>query len=181
MRKLIAVPVFCFAFIFCSAQNHESRLQGRNSFFAEGGGSGIMFSANIDHRFTNSNLGWGGRVGLGFVTAYDPYKVDSTGPYYYYDYNQSSAVTIPFQVNYIFGKENSPHTFEVGAGATYVTKKLEILNFYDNRLAKVFGTASFMYRRQPRNGGFSWRAGFTPIFSRNYIQPFGALSIGYNF
>lgn len=169
------------AAVFLFGQSNHSNSGGQNSFFAEAGGAGIMFSANIDHRFTKSTLGWGGRIGLGFVTAYTPYETDSVGGYYYYNYKQSSAVSIPLQINYIFGKENSPHTFEVGAGFTYVSKKLEILDFYDDKLAKVFGTFSFMYRRQPKNGGFSWRAGFTPIVAKSYIQPFGALSLGYNF
>jgi len=102
-----------------------------------------------------------------------------TGYYTYGD--QRSALTLPVQVNYIFGKGTSPHTFEVGSGITYVSKKLEILNFYDDKQSNFFGTFSFMYRRQPVNGGFSWRAGFTPIFAKSYIQPFGAVSVGYNF
>lgn len=177
MRKAFILLTAVLATLLSFAQN-DSKVQGQNSFFAEGGGAGIMFSANIDHRITKSNLGFGGRIGVGFVTAYNPY--DSSGPYYYYG-DQSSAVTIPFQLNYIFGKENSPHTFEVGAGITYVGKKLEIMNFYYDKASKVFTTFTFMYRRQPKNGGFSWRAGFTPLLAKGYIQPFGGLGLGYNF
>ena len=61
-------------------------------------------------------MGWGGRIGLGFTTD------DNYDPYGYY-YNQSSVVTVPLQVNYIFGKDNNPHTFEVGAGVTITGKK----------------------------------------------------------
>ena len=156
---------------------------GQTSFIAEAGGPGIAFSANLDRRFKPGRLGWGGRIGLGFVSAYDDY-VDPVTGYYMYG-NQKSALTTPVQLNYIFGKENSSNTFEVGAGLTYVSKKLSILNFYDDinkdRRSNLFGTFSFMYRRQPINGGFSWRAGFTPIFAKRYIQPFGAVSVGYNF
>lgn len=180
MRKLFFVVALLIVTLISFAQTHSASF-GQNSFFAEAGGAGIMFSANLDHRFTKSNLGWGGRIGAGFVTAYEPYRPDTVAPYTYYDYEQSSAISVPLQINYIFGKENSPHTFEVGAGFTYVSKKLEVLNFYDDKLAKFFGTFSFMYRRQPKNGGFSWRAGFTPVIAKSYIQPFGALSLGYNF
>jgi len=121
-------------------------------------------------------LGWGFRAGLGFVTADEQKEVNG-----YYEYEPTSTVTVPVQVNYIFGKTDSPHSFEVGAGVTYVGKKLDIMNFYDDRQSNVFGTFSFMYRRQPLNGGFSWRAGFTPLVAKGYIQPSAGISVGYNF
>ena len=98
-----------------------------------------------------------------------------------YNYELRSVVTVPAQVNYIFGKGDSPHTFEVGAGITYVGRKLDIFNFYDDKTSNVFGTASFMYRRQPIKGGFTWRIGFTPLIANGYIQPSGGVSVGYSF
>ena len=85
------------------------------------------------------------------------------------------------QFNYIFGKPNSVQTFEVGAGATYAGKKIDILNYYDAGRTSFFGTASFMYRRQPKGGGFTWRIGFTPLIARGFIQPSAAAGVGYNF
>jgi hypothetical protein len=155
---------------------------GQTSFIAEAGGPGIAFSANLDRRFKPSRLGWGGRVGLGFVSAYDDYYDPATGNYY--GGEEESAITFPVQLNYIFGKENSPHALEVGAGLTYVSKKLNIMNFdsyNEDKRTQLFGTFSFMYRRQPVNGGFSWRIGFTPLIAKSYIQAFGAVSVGYNF
>ena len=161
----------------------EKNSVGNASFYAEGGGAGIVFSANGDFRFKGGRLGWGGRLGMGFVSAYNDYYDPVTG--YYYSGDQSSALTVPVQVNYIFGKNNSPHTFEVGGGGTYVSKKLNIMDYYystnKDRRTNFFGTFAFMYRRQPINGGFSWRIGFTPLFAKGYIQPFGAASVGYNF
>jgi hypothetical protein len=182
MRKLLIGIVALVATVSAYTQdnnNSGNKYEGQSSFFAEGGGPGIMFSANFDRRFKASQLGLGARAGLGFVTAYDDYYDPVTGYYVYGD--QKSAVTIPVQLNYIFGKNNSPHTFEVGAGATYVTKKLSIMNFYDDKRTQFFGTFAFMYRRQPRNGGFSWRAGFTPLIGDGLIQPFGGVSVGYSF
>lgn len=170
----LLIAGICFS---AFAQNETHKAEGRTSFYAELGGPGILFSANIDTRFKPSHLGWGGRIGLGFVTA-DETDVDRNGNY---TYESVSVVTIPVQVNYIFGKDSSPHAFEAGAGLTYVGKELEILNFYDDKQSKLYGTASFMYRRQPVNGGFTWRIGFTPLIARGYIQPMGAASVGYNF
>ena len=188
MRKqVLAILLLSTVSNFLMAQNNKTEAAkttiGRYSFIAEAGGAGIAFSANFDARFKNSRFGWGGRVGVGFVSAWDDYYDPVTG--IWHGGTEQSAITVPVQVNYVFGKNNSPHTFEAGAGFTYVSKKLNIMNFsgwYDiDRRTKGFGTFAFMYRRQPANGGFSWRAGFTPLFAKDYIQPFGAVSVGYNF
>lgn len=183
MRKYFLITstllVFCTVLSAQKTNSENEKNSGQTSFFAEGGGPGIAFSANFDRRFNQTHLGWGGRAGLGFVSSYDGIYDPTTG--YYTSYEDKSAITFPLQVNYIFGKISSAHTFEVGAGLTYVSKKLDIMNFYDEKKTNFFGTFSFMYRRQPKNGGFSWRAGFTPLVAKSYIQPFGAVSVGYNF
>jgi hypothetical protein len=178
MRKKIPLTLaYIVTTLFCSAQKTTSPSNenpiAQNSFFAELGGPGILFSANIDHRFNKSNLGFGGRMGIGFVSGYlepDPY----------YD-KPTSVATFPVQLNYLFGKPGSPHTFEVGAGFTATGKKINVFDYSDSTASNFFVTASFMYRRQPPNGGFSWRIGFTPIITKGYIQPSAAVSFGYNF
>ena len=177
MRKVLLLLLLTIAG-YSGYSQEEVNNEGRTSFYAEAGGAGIAFSANIDYRFKPGHLGFGGRLGVGFVTAYNDYY-DPMGSYVWGD--QESAITVPVQLNYIFGKQNSPHTFEVGGGLTYVSKKLSILNYYDEDRSNLFGTFSFMYRRQPRNGGFTWRAGFTPLIAKGLIQPFGGASVGFNF
>ena len=162
--------------IFCFAQKNTTRSDenslAQTSFYAELGGPGILFSANIDRRFTKSNLGIGGRIGIGFVSGY--FGTDPNG----YD-KQSSVATFPVQLNYVFGKPTSHHTFEAGLGFTMTGKKIWIMDFEDS--SSFYMTACFMYRRQPVNGGFSWRIGFTPIFAKGLIEPSAAVSLGYNF
>lgn len=188
MRKqtlTLCLLLFVSTFIFSQNISPDTKTSiGKSSFIAELGGPGIVFSANYDTRFKQSRLGLGGRIGIGFVTAYDDYYDPATGMYYGGD--QQSAITFPVQLNYVFGKNNSPHSFEVGGGLTYVTKKLNIMNFdyysgNEDHRTQLFGTFSFMYRRQPVNGGFSWRVGFTPLVGNGYIQAFAAASVGYNF
>ena len=171
--KLLLVALLFSTTAFCQ-EEPASKSAGLTSFYAELGGPGILFSANVDRRFGPTKLGIGGRIGLGFVSG----DFSNTN-----DYRPQSVVTIPVQINYIFGKLNSVHSFEVGAGATITGKKLNIFDFYDNQEkgSSVFGTASFMYRRQPTDGGFSWRIGFSPLIAGGYIQPFGGVSVGYNF
>jgi hypothetical protein len=177
MKKIILSCLFIASATFLLAQpGTVGKVPGRTQFYAELGGAGILFSANVDTRFAKSSLGWGGRLGLGFVTAEEEIFVGGN-----YNYELRSVVTIPAQVNYVFGKGDSPHTFEVGAGITYVGKKLDIFNFYDDKKTNLFGSASFMYRRQPLKGGFTWRIGFTPLIAKGYIQPSGAVSVGYSF
>jgi hypothetical protein len=172
--------VFVLGISFAHAQE-EGRAKGlggngNTSFYAELGGPGILFSANLDKRFTASHLGLGGRIGVGFVTIFEQKTIGTNT-----DYRNVSVATFPIQLNYIFGKPASPHTFEVGAGVTIAGREIEVLDFYDESKASAFGTASFMYRRQPAGGGFTWRIGFTPIFAKGYIQPFGGAGVGYNF
>ena len=154
------------------------KVPGRNSFYAELGGPGILVSANYDGGFKKSHLGLGGRIGVGFITSYQD-EIDQNGNYINSD--QVSVVTFPAQLNYIFGKNNSPHTFEVGAGVTVLGKKMNVLDFDIDKKSSVFGIFSFMYRRQPADGGFTWRSGFTPLVADGFIQPFAGVGVGYNF
>ena len=180
IRKNVLLPLlllsFCFAVHAQSAP--EVKVPGRTAFYAELGGPGILFSANLDTRFKKSHLGLGGRAGVGFVTASEYEHNPTTGNT---TWDEVSVVTVPVQLNYIFGKGSSPHTFEVGAGFTYMGRKLDVMNFYDDKASKLFGSFAFMYRRQPMDGGFTWRIGFTPLVAKGYIQPFGAVSVGYSF
>ncbi len=177
MKSILLIALLCTG-INSFAQQKENNMVGtQHSFYAELGGPGILFSANFDTRFKKSPFGLGGRIGLGFVTADQSTFDPNTG----YDYRTRSVVTVPVQLNYLFGKPTSVNVFEVGIGATYIGKKLDILDYYQDESTQFLGTASFMYRRMPKDGGFSWRAGFTPLFANGFIQPFGAVSVGYNF
>jgi hypothetical protein len=179
-QTIVLLPLF---FVFISAFPQEpvnpNHFEGQTSFYAELGGPGVLFSANFDRRFKPSSLGWGFRAGIGFVTSWDD-SYDTSRNYYYYS-RQRSVATFPVQVNYIFGKPASPHTFEAGAGLTLLSKKMDVFDSYRDDKSLLLATFSFMYRRQPLNGGFSWRIGFTPIISSGYIQPSGGGSVGFNF
>src|SRR5687768_4637045 len=138
MRKLILCTLCLFSVNILFAQNTPAgELPGRTAFYAELGGPGILFSANVDRRFKASHLGWGWRAGVGFVTVYNDTYNPVTGSY---DYEDVSVISVPVQINYIFGKGVSPHTFEVGAGLTYLGKKIDVLNFYNDKNSNLFGT-----------------------------------------
>lgn len=175
---LLSITFYISCLVQAQSDSNPKPVGGRTAFYAELGGPGILFSANIDSRFKESSLGLGGRAGIGFVTADDSDYDPQTGNY---NYRNRSVITVPVQLNYIFGKPTSVHTFEVGAGLTYLGKRLDIFNGSDNERTNLYGTFSFMYRRQPADGGFMWRIGFTPVVANGYIQPSGGVGVGYSF
>ena len=150
-------------------------------FYTEMGGPGILFSANFDTRFNSEKkLGLGLRAGIGFTIKTNDETIDQYGNYIT---RVRTIPTLPVGINYLFGKETSPHTFEVGAGATFMFQKTRMLNYDSHQKEGSFlGFFTFMYRRQPVNGGFTWRMGFTPMINTaGDIVPFGAAGIGYSF
>ncbi len=153
--------------------------------YGEIGGPGVVFSANFDSRFKQgTDLGWGYRVGLGFGVGDESYGYYSYDyEYYYYDTKTISYLTIPLGINYVFGKKRSPHTFEVGLGTTILSKSISLYNYDDHyQTGNFIGHASFMYRKKPIDGGFTWRIGFTPIVgTAGDISPAIAVGLGYAF
>lgn len=184
MVKLICTTLLLAICFFANAQNNESSTaKTAKQFYTEAGGPGILFSANFDSRFKPySNTGWGFRAGLGFTLVSDEQPIVQQGGTTSYSYRTRSIATVPVGINYLFGKSGSANMFEVGAGITALSRKASILNYNDYKEGYILGHFDFMYRRQPTNGGFSWRIGFTPIINPDGdIVPFAALGIGYAF
>ena len=149
-------------------------------FYTELGGPGIIMSANFDSRFkSGERLGLGFRLGAGFCIGdfrnHDNYWT-------YDDYVTRTYYSIPAGLNYVFGKPNSSSTFEVGGGVTFLTRKVSVFYYDVEKPGHMIGFLTFMYRRMPVNGGFSFRAGFTPVIGTSGdLFPMGAVGIGYAF
>lgn len=143
-----------------SAQN-EKRAQ---NVFVELGGQGLLFTANYDSRFSKRMDGLGGRVGIGYISI-----------------GGDNATTVPLSLNYLLG--TGRHFFEMGLGAILLATSGNDNSFlFDENNSNVIGTMSFSYRLQPVDQGFSFRAGLTPIFNKNFFIPYYAgLSLGYSF
>jgi len=184
MKKWFCTISFLALFFYASAQNNESSTgKTVKQFFTEAGGPGILFSANLDSRFKRSDrLGWGFRVGLGFTLVDQETVILRQGGQSFTDYRTRSVGTVPVGINYLFGKPGSANTFEVGAGATVLSRRSSILSYSDYKKGNLLGHFEFMYRRQPTDGGFSWRIGFTPLINPDGdIVPFGAVGLGFTF
>jgi hypothetical protein len=148
-----------------SAKMIEVSDKRAQNIYAEFLGQGLIFSVNYDTRFSNKRNGIGGRIGFGGVGG-----------------DGDSFVTIPVSLNYLLGDANGKNFFEVGLGATYASLSSNSDSFFSDGGSTVIGTMSFMYRLQPVKSGFSFRGGFTPIFSsEGFIPYFVGLSLGYTF
>ena len=143
-------------------------------FYTELGGPGVVMSANFDGRFkSNSRLGFGYRLGAGFgIAKFDEEQGRVRRTYY----------SFPAGLNYVFGKPTTALTFEVGAGISYLSREVSIFNIEVEKQGNLIGFVTFMYRRMPVNGGFSFRIGFTPIIgTAGDLFPMGAIGFGYAF
>ena len=155
-------------------------------FYTELGGPGVIMSMNFDARFQpNTRIGFGYRIGAGFgIGQFDgkPISYNDYGGYSYYEQVTRSYYSIPVGINYIFGKPNRAPTFEVGAGATFLTRKVSLYNYEMDKPGNVVGFLTFMFRVAPVNGGINFRAGFTPMIGTSGdLFPMAAISLGYAF
>ncbi|HEX7367236.1 MAG TPA: hypothetical protein VF273_09070 [Pelobium sp.] len=132
------------------------------NIYVELGAQGLLFTANYDTRFGNRRNGLGGRIGFGALGG-----------------DGATVVTVPVSLNYLLGE--GKNFFEIGLGATYASLSASDDGIFGSGNA-VIGTMAFMYRLQPINSGFSFRGGFTPIFSSDgFIPYFAGISLGYTF
>ena len=151
-----------FAIIFLLIAVSAKAQTAAKSVYFELGGAGLA-SINYDMRLQKKDGGLGFKVGVG------GFSIDGVG-----------ALLVPIGLNYLISKDERNY-FEVGAGVTIVSITETYNNESDN-FSTTFGHAYFGYRLQPKNGGFIFRAGITPIFRENFFFPYWAgISLGYKF
>ena len=153
-------------------------------FYTELGGPGVLMSASFDSRFVSNNRqGFGFRLGAGFgVGKVRTTWVDNQWNYTYTENLTRTYYSFPAGLNYVFGKPNSANTFEVGAGVTYLTRKVPLYCYEVKKPGNMIGFVTFMYRMMPVDGGFSFRIGCTPIIGTSGdLRMSGAIGFGYAF
>jgi hypothetical protein len=164
MQKGIVFLGFISIF-FSDLAAQKPAITGQKSakvIFFELGGPGLA-SINFDCRFQKKEDGIGGRIGLG------GFSIDGEG-----------AMFIPIGLNYLFGKDQRNY-FELGGGLTPVF--LTGSNSSNNgNFETTFGHLNFGYRRQPKEGGFFFRAAINPVFGKNFFWSYyGGIAFGYKF
>lgn len=160
MKKIVilVITVICVAMSAQAQKNTEGTAPAKAMFF-ELGGPGLA-SFNYDMRFTRSEKGIGGRVGIG------GFSIDGEG-----------AVFLPIGLNYLMGKDNKNY-FELGAGVTPVFG----VGDASGDFSSTFGHLNFGYRRQPKEGGFFFRAAVNPVFGNGFFWTYyGGVAFGYKF
>ena len=180
MKKLI----MAFIATLCQSLSAQEEPLANKVFYTEMGGAGVIMSANFDSRFkSNERLGFGYRLGAGFGFGDVRTEwVDRKHGLTYIENIKQSYYTFPAGLNYVFGRSGESNTFEVGAGATFLTHKVALYNRGDKKPGNVIGFLTFMYRVMPLNGGFSFRIGFTPIIGTGGdMMMSGAVGFGYAF
>ncbi len=144
----------------------------RNSVFVELGGNALLYSVNYDHKFFDHASA---RIGAMYfsVSADDPNSLNG----------RVSVFLAPIMANYLVGDGNS--RLELGAGLVVAgasgsgTVDNEQLDEF--RGGGVGFTSTVGYRLQPRDGGFLFRIGFTPIIAPGTFIPWFGLSFGASF
>jgi hypothetical protein len=150
-------------------ERDEEVSSNASQIYFELGGPGIIYSFNYDGRLGRFENGIGFRIGIGGAAV-----------------NGSGYMAIPFQLNYLAGRNGK--YLELGAGATYAPK----LDLFGTTTSdgtpinpQTYGTLTIGFRKQPLGKkGFTFRAAFSPIFSfagGGSFLPFGGVSWGYRF
>jgi len=159
------------SFLLLCITNVVNAQTSAKQIFVELGGPGIA-SVNYDMRLQKKEDGIGFRIGVGGYSYKDVFGFDSY---------RTSLFTLPVAVNYLLGKDKRNY-FEIGVGATYVSTKNSDSFYEDSQFSSSFGHLHFGYRLQPLNGGFTFRAGITPVFSSyGFIPYYASVSFGYKF
>ena len=149
------------------------RAPRNNLVFLELGGNGILYTMNYDRAIAG---GFTVRVGVGHLAeGANPIAGDVQTA-------SLPAVGAPFLINYVRGRGR--HRLEVGAGVTLLYASARASTRYRAATAAdltPLATALIGYRYVPPEGGFTYRAGFTPLVSDAGVLPWGGLSVGYLF
>ncbi|MEI8059542.1 MAG: hypothetical protein WCG67_05235 [Ferruginibacter sp.] len=171
MKKILIVIIVFFTLLIYTNTNAQYGKVGKSeanapakAVYFELGGPGVA-ALNYDMRFTKSESGIGGRIGIG------GFSIGSGS-------NKATAIFIPLGLNYLLGKD-SRNYFELGAGASIVSLKEGTTS---SNLGATFGYLNFGYRLQPKDGGYFFRAAINPIFGKGFFVPYYAgIAFGYKF
>jgi len=159
------ILVVCLVLMLSPVTNVKAQTSAKSVYF-ELGGAGLA-SVNYDMRLQKKDDGLGFKVGVG------GFSVDGT-----------TVALFPVGLNYLLGKDGRNY-FEMGLGVTFVAVR-DRYSFnggsVDDNFTTTFGHAFFGYRLQPKDGGFLFRAGVTPVFNKDGFVPYWAgVSFGYKF
>jgi hypothetical protein len=144
--------------------------EARNAVHFELGGSAIVPSVNYERRL---NTNWFGRAGLSVVTGQSDSATDG---------DTATTFIVPLTASYV-SRPSSSHHLELGGGVTIAGgDRQELYDFgdgEDEEFSTLFVTGIVGYRYQKPDGGFQFRAAFTPVAGGGDFLPWAGVSFGY--
>jgi hypothetical protein len=176
-----------FIFIASAAQAEESELpqvkserSAKNAVYIELGGNGAWYSLNYE-RFVmdDAAIRIGGMFMSMSATASSGGSTASAS---------ASWLAFPLMFSYLgVGSEN--HKLELGAGATMMYFSGSGSNNFSSSITAsgfvMAPTATVGYRYVPTDGGFNFKAGFTPFLiaaaGQTHLFPWAGIAAGYGF
>jgi len=160
MKKVFLFIAFSLFIMFCSltvnaqvntsdsTATSDNTANKYNSVFVELGGNGLYYTVNYDRLFKFSDYIYiSRRVGL-------HYSNNLLG-------NNYRFIGIPLEISGLIPISDR-HFLEIGAGIT-ILNRLKNSDNHNETLAILALRAGFRYQRP--NGGFFFKAGFTPLYN----------------
>ena len=151
--------------------NDAAARSANNNVFVEIGGNAGLYSINYE-RYLHDDLT--ARIGAGYF---------ALGASLGEAEANASLLLVPATLSYV-GFRKGNHALEIGGGALVVHASAAA-----STLGEVFsesgttavGTATVGYRYVPKDGGLTFRAGYTPLFTSDDYVSWAGMSLGYSF
>ena len=138
-----------------------------NNIYAEALGSGLVYTLNYERLLSQS---FGLRVGFGYLPVSAEKKNGTTV--------SESATSAPLTLSWFpFGASSSK--LEIGAGLSYIDLTKSVRGFPQGSNIGYAGIIGYRYEEE--DGGFLFRADFTPIILSGGFYAWGGVSLGYGF
>jgi hypothetical protein len=147
----------------------------KNAVYAELLGNAILYSVNYERRFSDVVAARLGFSYFGLSASVSDATSSASA--------RANFFLFPVMANFLVGGRNNKLELGVGALALIVSGSAEGVSFGEKvtatgAAAAVAGTATIGYRYQPRDGGFVFRVGATPIIGKGGALPWGGISFG---
>jgi hypothetical protein len=163
-----ALPAPVLAIQPVVADSVDTTRRALNAVFIEFGGNGIVYSVNYE-RFISQDFSL--RAGVGYL---------SLGSSEFDGGASASLTTVPLMANYLgIGRYN--HRLELGAGVVLMSMSARTYDGLGSDFGSGFlaaATGCIGYRYAPLDGGFNFKAGFTPLLSSFGLLPLVGVSFG---
>jgi hypothetical protein len=163
-NRFFVLVLLITALIAISAPDASAQMSA-NGVYVELLGSGVVPTINYERLLKNR---WYGRAGFSVVTGESDNDTDTT-------------FVVPLTMSSVRSPESNHH-LEAGGGVTVIFGDRQELFFNDDddeKFSNVALTGLFGYRYQKPDGGFQFRALFTPALVDGDFAPWFGVSFGY--